>query len=160
MSNKDGEITIEELAPRQVVCSRVISQTPEEDVMQAVEKWITSHGRKMEGRRTFGFDVPVSPAEAAKGLRGYEYGIEISAEEYVEGELSTRFYGGGLYAVTRVVNAFEAPFQTIPAGWQHLIGWAQNNPELQVQYETCYEEVVPGEKGMDLILYLSVKKKE
>ena len=160
MSNKNGEITVEELAPRQVVCSRVISQTPEEDVMQAVENWITSHGLKMEGRRTFGFDVPVSPAEAAKGFRGYEYGIEISPEEYVEGSLSTRIYGGGMYAITRVVNAFEAPFQTIPAGWQNLIGWAQNNPELQVLYETCYEEVVPGEKGMDLILYLCVKKKE
>ncbi len=159
MSNTNREITVEELAPRQVVCSRVISQTPEEDVMQAVEKWITGHGLKLEGRRTFGFDVPVSPAEAAKGLRGYEFGIEISPEEYVEGSLPIRFYGGGMYAVTRVVNAFEAPFQTIPAGWQKLIGWAQNNPEWQTTYDTCYEEVVPGEKGMDLILYLSVKKK-
>jgi effector-binding domain-containing protein len=154
MTDNFGDITVEELAPRQVVCSRVFSQTPEEDVMQAVEKWITGHGLKLEGRRTFGFDVPVSPAEAAKGLRGYEYGIEISEEEYVEGTLPKRIYGGGKYAVTRVVNAVEAPFQTIPAGWQRLIKWAQNNPDWQTTFDTCYEEVVPGEKGMDLILYL------
>jgi hypothetical protein len=154
MADKFGDITVEELAPRQVVCSRVISQTPEEDVMRAVENWVTGHGLKLEGRRSFGFDVPVSPAEAEKGLRGYEYGMEISAEEYVEGILPTRIYGGGMYAVMRVVNAFEAPFQTIPAGWQRLIKWAQDNPEWQTSYDTCYEEVVPGEKGMDLILYL------
>jgi effector-binding domain-containing protein len=159
MSNNNGEITVEELAPRQVVCSRVISQTPEEDVMQAVENCVTSHGLKLEGRRTFGFDVPVSPAEAAKGLRGYEYGIEIRAEEYVEGTLPTRIYGGGMYAVSRVINAFEAPFQTIPAGWQRLIKWAQDNPDWQTTYDTCYEEVVPGKKWMDLILYLCVNKK-
>jgi effector-binding domain-containing protein len=156
MSNKNGEITVEELAPRQVVYSRVISQTPEEDVMKAVENWITSHGLKLEGRRSFGFDVPVSPAEAAKGLRGYEYGIEVSENELVDDGLTSRTYGGGMYAVARVVNAFEAPFQTIPAGWKRLIEWAQNNPEWQTTYDTCYEEVVPGENGMDLILYLCV----
>ncbi|BCY17583.1 hypothetical protein hrd7_14320 [Leptolinea sp. HRD-7] len=159
MSDKKGEITVEELKPRKVVCSRVFSQTPEEDVMQAVEKWFTGHGLKLEGRRTFGFDVPVSPAEAAKGLRGYEYGIEISEKEYVADSLPSRIYGGGMYAVTRVVNAFEAPFKTIPAGWQNLIGWVQSSTEWQTTYDTCYEEVVPGEKGMDLILYLCVKKK-
>lgn len=156
MSNNFGEITVEELLPRRVICARVISQTPEDDSMKAVQTWLGKHGFKPEGRRSFGFDVPVSPAEASNGLRGYEYGMEITENELVEDGLASRIYGGGMYAVARVVNAFEAPFQTIPAGWKRLIEWAQNNPDWQTTYDTCYEEVVPGEKGMDLILYLCV----
>jgi len=156
MSDSFGEITVTELSPRRVICTRVISGTPEEDSMKAVETWLSKHGFKPEDRRSFGFDVPVSPAEVSKGLRGYEYGTEVSENEPIEDGLTSRIYGGGMYAVARVVNAFEAPFQTIPSGWKRLIEWAQNNPDWQTTYDTCYEEVVPGEKGMDLILYLCV----
>lgn len=158
MPDKHEDFSVEELTPRRVICTRSISQTPEEDSMKAVESWISSHGLTLDDRRSFGFDVPVSPAELSQGLRGYEYGMEVGEEIQPSEGLSARVYGGGFYAVTRVVNAFDAPFQSIPAGWQKLINWAQNISGWSPVYETCYEETVPGENGVDLILYLAVKK--
>jgi len=156
MSYSFSEITIEELPPQRVVCARVISPEPENDSIRTVQNWLAQHGLNVEGRRSFGFDVPVSPAESAAGLRGYEIGFGVADEVIADDGVQIRTYGGGKYAVMRVRNAFEAPFESIPSGWHHLMEWVEGHKEWEPSYCVCYEESAPGETGIDLILYESI----
>ncbi len=77
MSYKFSEVKIEALPPQRVICCRAISNEPEEEVIDRAQAWLAQHGLSAEGRRSFGFDVPVSVAEAAAGMRGYEIGYVV-----------------------------------------------------------------------------------
>lgn len=160
MSHKFGDIEFKELDPQRVICSRIISAEPEEDSMRTVQNWLVQHGLDPEGRRSFGFDSAVSQAEADAGLRGYEVGYVVPEEVNADDGVQNRIYGGGMYAVMRIYNAFEAPFEAIPAGWQHLMEEIKKTPEWQPTWSLCYEEVAKGETGTDLILYHHVKHRD
>lgn len=160
MTHSFGEITIEELKPQRVVCARVISSQPEDDSISLVQTWLAQHGLSVEGRRSFGFDTMVSPAESEAGLRGYEIGFVMPEEVTADDGVQLRTYGGGMYAVMRVNNAFETPFESIPAGWQHLMGWLESSPEWMPYCYICYEELVAGKEGNDLILYEAIQKRK
>ena len=159
MPHSFSEITIEELKPQRVVCARVISAEPEDDSIRTVQNWLAQHGLSVEGRRSFGFDTMVSPAESEAGLRGYEIGYVVPEDTKADDGVQMRTYGGGTYAVMRVYNAFEATFESIPAGWQHLMKWLESSPEWTPGY-LCYEEVVAGKEGNDLILYEVLQKRK
>lgn len=129
--------------------------------MRTVQTWLAQHGLGVEGRRSFGFDVMVSTAEANAGLRGYEIGYEVDEDVKADDGVQARLYGGGMYAVMRIHNAFEAPFESIPGGWHHLMGWLQHHSDWQAAYYLCFEEMGRGEDGTeDLILYQPVIQKK
>lgn len=160
MSHQFGQIEINELPPQRVVCCSIVSAEPENDVLRVVENWLVQHGLSPEGRRNFGFDVAVSPAEAGAGMRGYEIGFVVSDDVKADDGVQARIYGGGFYAVMRLYNAFEAPFESIPGGWKHLMQWTENNVDWKSACTLCYEELVKGENGHDLILYLPVEHRK
>ena len=157
MSYKFSEIKIEELPPQRVICCRAISKEPEEEVIARVQAWLAQHGLSADGR-SYGFDVPVSVAEAAAGMRGYEIGYVVAEAIQADDGMLVRTYGGGQYAVLRVYNAMTTPFEAIPGGWKALISWIKKSPDWDFVHNLCYEELVQGEDGMDLILYQAVKK--
>lgn len=159
MSFSFSEVDLQELPPMRVICARVISANPEDEVIKLVHEWLKDHGLSAEGKRSFGFDTPVSRAEADSGLRGYEFGVEIPDSVLADEGLKVRTYGGGMYAVMRIFNAFEEPFTAIPAGWQKLSEWGHANLEWKPSWYLCYEEVSPGKQGPDLILYLNMVKR-
>jgi len=159
MSHTFSQIKIEELPPQRVICCRIVSASPEEESVRVVQNSLAQHGLSLEDRRNFGFDVPVSRAESEAGMRGYEVGYVVSEEVKADDGVQNRIYGGGLCAVMRIHNAFEAPFEAIPAGWQHLMRWLENNTEWRPACCLCYEEVVKGENGNDLILYSPVERR-
>ena len=158
MSYKFSEVKIEELPPQRVICCRAISNEPEDEVINRAQAWLAQHGLSAEGRRSFGFDVPISAAEAGAGMRGYEIGYVVSDDVQADNGTEIRTYGGGQYAVLRVHNAFSVPFEAIPGGWKALIAWIKESPDWDLVHKLCYEELVQGEDGMDLILYQAVKK--
>lgn len=160
MAHKFGQITIEELPPQRVVCCKIVSAEPENDSMCLVQNWLVQHGLSSENRRSFGFDVAVSPAESEAGMRGYEMGFVVPDEVKADDGVQDRIYGGGLYAVMRVVNAFEAPFESIPGGWKHLMLWLERNSDWQSACNLCYEELAKGDEGQDLILYQPVQQRK
>lgn len=159
MNYSFSEINLQELPPTRVICARVISTNPEDEVVQLVHDWLKEHGLTAEGRRSFGFDTPVSQAETDLGLRGYEFGVEIPDSVLADRELQVRKYGGGMYGVMRIFNAFEEPFAAIPAGWHRLADWGGANLEWKPTWFLSYEEVSPGKQGLDLILYLNMEKR-
>jgi DNA gyrase inhibitor GyrI len=160
MPHTFSDVTIEELKPQRVVSYRAVSSEPEDDSVRMVQNWLVQHGLSVESQRSFGFDVAVSPAEAAQGKRAYEIGYTVPPEVQPDDGVQERYYGGGTYAVMRIYNAFEAPFESIPAGWMHLMEWIKDNPDWKGTYNLCYEELVPGENGNDLILYHHVEPRK
>ena len=160
MTTKFNEIAFEELPGQRVVCCRIISPEPENDSITTIQNWLVQHGLNPENRRSFGFDSMVSPAEAAAGLRGYEAGFTVTEDIKADDGVQLRVYGGGMYAVLRISNAFEKPFESIPAGWRHLMEQLEINTEWQCSYNLCYEEVVPGDRGNDMIIYHPVTRRK
>jgi DNA gyrase inhibitor GyrI len=158
MSHKFGEVHFEELPAQRVICSRMISKDPENDAMNFARNWLAQHGINSKNCRGFGFDVQVSSAEAEAGMRGYEVGYTVPEGTVADDGVQMRLYGGGTYAVMRIYNAFEDPFASIPTGWQHLVQEVKKDPAWKMTCGLCYEEVVTGETGNDLILYLQVAK--
>jgi len=159
MAHSFSKITFEELTPQRVICYRAISAEPEDDSSRVMQNWLAQHGMNAEGRRNFGFDVQVSAAEAAVGFRGYELGYVVPEDVKADDGVQSRLYGGGMYAVMRVVNAFEAPFESIPGGWHFLHDQVVQSAEWKPGCGLCYEEMA-GEKGSDLILYHPVTAKK
>lgn len=159
MTHTFSEVSIQELPAQRVVSCRVVGAEPENESTRMVQNWLVQHGVNPDERRSFGFDVQVSLAEAEAGLRGYEVGYTVPDGVRADDGVQDRIYGGGLYAVLRVNNAFEAPFESIPAGWKHLMQWLENNAEWRCVYNLCYEEVVAGAQGNDLILYHPVVRR-
>ena len=160
MGHTFSEISVKQLPAMRVMSCRVISREPEDDSIRKLGNWLAQHGLDMKNMRTFGFDSPISEAEAQAGLRGYEIGALVNDEVKADDGIQERLYGGGMYAVMTVANAFEAPFDSIPGGWKHLNEWVADNTQWRCSYSLCYEEVVPGNTGNDLILYHPVTERK
>ncbi|GEM_PF-2939249 len=66
-----------QIPPMRVAKDRIISSNPEEEVITRLTQWAKEHGIDTAKSRAFGFDVPVSAEQKARGLRGYEYWIQV-----------------------------------------------------------------------------------
>jgi AraC family transcriptional regulator len=150
-----------------VICARTFSESPEEEVMGALEKYAESMGLKVG--RNFGFDVPVSEEESEQGVRGYEYWLEVKAEELNKVSLPDTFEGFEIwhmaidthrYASLRITDPFADPFERIGLGWKSLVQWMEKN-DLHLQHQAhgnenpyCLEEVVmeDGVTCMDIFI--------
>jgi DNA gyrase inhibitor GyrI len=154
-----SEVKVMELPAMRVMSCRVVSAEPEDESIRKLGNWLAQHGMDIKKLRTFGFDSPISEAEAQAGMRGYEIGAWVSDEVKADDGIQERLYGGGLYAVVTVENAFEAPFESIPGGWKHLNAWVANSPQYRPACSLCYEEAVYGKTTTDLILYHHIKER-
>jgi hypothetical protein len=66
-----------QIPPMRVAKDRVISSNPEEEVIARLTHWAEENGIDTAKSRAFGFDVPVSAEQKTRGLRGYEYWIQV-----------------------------------------------------------------------------------
>jgi len=153
---KMSEISLQDLPPMRMACYQVVSQEPENEGSQFMEAWAAALG--LRGMRRFGFDSPVSEEQAKAGLRGYEQWFEVPGEVKGADGVMIRQFPGGRYAVLRLFNPFEAPFETIPAGWQYLHEWVQSQVDVKDGCHQCLEELVPGQGNwLDLVLYYPIE---
>lgn len=119
-----SDVRIEKLDTMYVASSYVISNNPEEDVINSMAKWIENNNIDPKSRQ-FGFDIPVSEEQAQKGLRGYEYWIQIKEDTDVSEGVKLKKIDGSDYAILRITNPFSNPFQAIPTGWNILVEWVK-----------------------------------
>lgn len=120
-----SDVAIKELKTMYVASSCVISDSPEEDVINFMMKWMKENNIELNSRQ-FGFDIPVSEEQRQKGLRGYEYWIEVKKDAEVREGMKLKKIEGCKYAVLRIANPFSNPFQAIPDGWKALVKWAND----------------------------------
>lgn len=149
-----------EIPPMTVAKDRVISFSPEDEVIARLRNWAQEQGIDISKSRAFGFDVPVSAAEKAKGIRGYEYWLQvpdsvIPAQAGIHAVLIEPF-PGGTYIALRITDPFAAPFERIPQGWQTLVKYIKDN-NIKAEWcqpGSCLEEVIEidGVCCMDLLI--------
>lgn len=160
MSNIYSEISIKSLEPMKVASYRIISQNPEEEVMEYMNNWARKNElNKQENMRNFGFDVPVSKEQAEKGLRGYEYWLTVSDTAVESDKVKIKYIEADEYAVLRITNPFENPFDTIPQGWKQLNDWVMNGEYKTTNYNNRYwlEEVIQEGNTTYMDIYYPVK---
>lgn len=137
-----SEVYLETLENMTVVSAVVISQNPEEEVMKLLTDWAGATG--IEISRNFGFDVPVSEPQQKEGIRGYEYWLQVEKKPQVLKEMTVKHIEGCQYAVLKITDPFQAPFEIIPQGWKHLVQWINQKGYLGNAKKQCYclEEVI------------------
>lgn len=138
------------IPPMTMAKDRVISANPEEEVMTRLRNWAQEQGADLAQARAFGFDVPVSAAEKAQVLRGYEYWLQVpdtivvpaqpvslnSCEAGIKGGSGTHAvlvepFPGGKYIALHITDPFADPFERIPRGWQTLVKYIkESRPSL------------------------------
>ncbi|MCI8623358.1 MAG: hypothetical protein HFG26_06800 [Provencibacterium sp.] len=137
--------------PRQrIALYLVISPAPEYDVSRHMEEWALQSGLLEYpdfSPRVLGWDFPLVSKEQSEqfGLRGYVscYTVPASFEPACPGA-QLDWMEADEYAVLRLKDPFAQPDQSIPAGWNRLHSWVEENGlnphALAGRY--CFEEVV------------------
>ena len=121
-----SEVRFETLGEMTVASAKVINMNPEDEVIAFMMKWADENGIDARARK-FGFDVPVSAEEQAKGIRGYEYWISVGDDTKAGKGVEIKKVEGCKYAVLRITDPFSDPFGTIPNGWKRLAEWVNSN---------------------------------
>jgi hypothetical protein len=151
-----SEVSFVELPPLRVARFRAVSATPEDDAVKVLDQWAAGAG--IERARSFGFDVEVTPEQAAAGLRGYELWIVAPPGAMPAGPVALRDFPGGRYAAMTVYEPFGDPFAYIPAGWGALHEWAIAHDLGEPGEMLCLEELVGRDGVSDLVLYYPVRE--
>lgn len=151
-----SEVSLTTLPPLRVACFRAVSLTPEDDALAVLRQWAEGMGLS-ERPRSFGFDVEVSPEEAAIGHRGYELWLVVGPHISAALPITIRDFPGGDYAAMTIHDPFSDPFAHIPAGWERLEQWVAARGIGQAGERLCLEEVVEVDGQTDMILYYAVR---
>ena len=157
LKERFSDVTITDLPAMRVATFRAVSLTPEDDAFRVLTQWAVGAGFD-ELPRTFGFDVDVSPRQAAAGLRGYELWLVVPEGIQQSKPITLRDFAGGHYAALTIHHPFDDPFAHIPAGWAALHEWVTARRLAPPGEPQCLEEVVAGEGGQDMILYHPVRE--
>jgi DNA gyrase inhibitor GyrI len=155
-TSRYSEVEISHLPAMRVAAHCRVSQSPEEEGQEYMRRWLV--GQKISGPvRLFGFDIEVSPQEAEAGWRGYETWMAVPEHASASQEVVIKHFPGGLYAVMKIFNPFEDPFEWIPAGWQKLAEWVDAHDQYAAEDRLGLEELVVEDGVENLILYFPVQ---
>lgn len=116
------KVRIENLGPLRVASVCVVSAHPETDAWEILRSWAEPLGllENQNKHPIFGFNSPGPiPGQAEYG---YEFWLKIDAETTVQGDIKTKEFSGGRYAV-----ATHRGFPN-PQVWRQLWFWVQSSP--------------------------------
>ena len=159
------EVRIVKLEPQRMATFYGFGAQPEEQAWKKLEAWAGGRGYldDLEHHRIFGFNNP-DPSPSSPNY-GYEFWITVGPEVEPEGEMRITNFSGGLYAVTRLVDPFAAPYDSIPQGWKQLVMWFEASPYKHASHQWLEEhlrteQTPPGSWSMDLFLPVTQVKEE
>ena len=123
--NEDLQVKIINLKPMYVASFHVISQSPEQEVLERLINWAEPKGLLNDPEKypIFGFDNP-TPSESKKEY-GYECWIRIDDEFIPAKEITVKKFDGGKFATTRC--EIKGDIEIISQTWQKLADWVKNN---------------------------------
>lgn len=158
------EVRIEKLEPMRVARFQAISKSPESDAWNKLRSWAEPRGLLDDVKRNpvFGFNNP-NPSPGKREY-GYEFWIKIGKDVESEGDIETKEFEGGLYAVTTtplkadpIVS--EEGIEFIGA-WKRLGDWIKAS-KYDFGDQQCFErahETGVSEDDLILDLYWSIKE--
>lgn len=152
--SKASVVYIDELY---VLARRVISNNPEEQVIELQQKY--KNDNNLQVIREFGFDIPVSDEDQSKGKRGYEYWLCVDKETYesipdVDIPKKLRI-PGSKYITLSIQEPFQNPFERIPNGWKKLSSYLDEDTKLNENVGIWGLEEVINQNGIST-MYLFI----
>lgn len=129
---KTLEVTIRRLEPMRMACTSGFGPSPEAIAMDQMHAFIKAKGIDPKTIRWFGFNNP-SPSPGSPNY-GYDVWITVGPEVSADDEVKILEFGGGLYAVTHCVGAFN-----LPEAWQQLVQWREDSPYQQAHHQWLEE---------------------
>jgi DNA gyrase inhibitor GyrI len=150
------QVSIVKLEPMRVASVQGFGAEPEAEAHQKLEAWAGARGYldDLAHHRVFGFNNP-SPTPGSPNY-GYELWITVGPEVEAEGDARIIEFGGGLYAVTRMVS-IDDPYESIPDTWKKLYQWMENSKYRMGTHQWMEEhlrlpETPAGNWSLDLYL--------
>ncbi len=143
-----------------VLTRRVLSKNPEEEVIGLQTKFKEEHN--LTTLLEVGFDIPVSEDQEKQGIRGYEFWLCISKEDFdsIEIDIPKKLIiPSSVYICLTINDPFSNPFERIPNGWKKLSAismekYTFNNLALNCGLE--HVEEIDGKTVMHI--YIPIKK--
>ncbi len=148
-----SEIRYTSLKDMTVASHTIISNNPEEEVVEYLQKWMQSKGIPNTAP-SYGFDSPVTAEQEKEGLRGYEYWVVVE-ESDEDKQVVYKEIPGYDYVTLRIEDPFDNPFERIPNGWKALVKWLDEHEIRQnIIQSPCLEQVleVKGMTYMDIMI--------
>lgn len=157
-----SKIKYETLKAMTVISGKRVGLEPEDEIIGIMTKWSNDNNIRVE--RQFGFDIPISEEEKAKGYRGYEYWLKVkgplNSQAIVNDEFEWKEIPGYKYVSLRITDPFLDPFERIPNGWKTLVAWLEENQVSsnfdQSENAYCLEEVIEIEGRTYMDIYIPI----
>lgn len=150
-------VRIVRLEPARVVSVYGFGEEPEKEAWQKLVAWAEPRGLldTPDQHRIFGFNNP-SPSPGSPNY-GYEFWLTIGPEIEPEGEVETKLFPGGLYAVTQCEVKGD-PYESIPAAWKRLVLRREESRYRSASHQWLEAHVQAGEtpEMFTLDLYLPI----
>ena len=148
-----------ELDTLYVLSKQVISKNPEDDVIALQQAFKENH--HITTVMEVGFDVPVSDADQNNQLRGYEYWLCVSKEDFdtLESDDTTKkVIPASNYLCLTIEDPFLDPFERIPNGWKKLSSILVSDYTYNDLALSCGLEHVEDVNGTTVMhLYIPIK---
>lgn len=134
------DIRIVRLEPMRVASIYEFGKEPEVLAYEKLISWAEPRGllNDPDKHRIFCFNNP-HPSAGSPNY-GYEFWITIGCDVEAEADVRILDFGGGLYAVTRIVVQGK-PWEEIPAGWKHLDAWIADSDHKPGSHQWLEEHV-------------------
>jgi len=143
-----------------VLARRVFSKNPEEEVIELQSKYKSDNN--LVTLLEVGFDVPVKEDQEQQGIRGYEYWLCLSQEDYnkIESDIPKKLViPASDYISLTIDEPFSNPFERIPNGWKKLSSHVIDNHVFNDQAVSCGLEQVEEIDGKTVMhLFVPIKK--
>jgi DNA gyrase inhibitor GyrI len=149
------DVRLIHLMPMKVAWYRAESASPEVDAWNVLMKWVEEKRLdKLATTRFFGFNNPC-PTEG-NPVYGYEVWMTIPENIDVTGEIGTKKFDGGDYAV------ISSYLHNITERWHRLYKWTEENGYDMAEHQWLEETISPikpPSEKMQLDLYCPIKNK-
>jgi DNA gyrase inhibitor GyrI len=132
------EVRIVQLEPMHVAFALGFSESPEGEAWEKILTWAKSKGLldDLDKVRFFGFNNP-DPSPGSSNY-GYEQWITVDPGTKAEGDIKTKGFSGGLYAVARCKGV-----ENIYPTWKQLVGWREDSQYKQAHHQWVEEAITP-----------------
>jgi DNA gyrase inhibitor GyrI len=127
------EVSIKMLPPMRIACAYGFGESPEAIAWEKMQAFAKAKGlvSPQNTYPNYGFNNP-SPSHGSPNY-GYEIWVPVDAQTETEGEITTKDFPGGLYAVTRFKGISH-----IGEVWQLLVQWREDSRYHHGQHQ-CLE---------------------
>lgn len=137
---------------------KVISKEPEGDVIDFMTAYRLKHN--LVEFTEIGFDVPVTEEQTAEGLRGYEYWVVLSKEDFdvhTPDSVTKVTLPKSKYVLLNIDDPFLDPFERITNGWKKLWSDVEAEHTFDKNFAVCgFEEKVDTLAGTSMNIYVPI----